>query len=417
MSHVCVEHYRERMRARLLRVSLVVVATAMSMVAGGFLRVGATSKVAPFEPISVSFSSPEDGWVLGTLACAHDRRCLTMLETVNAGQSWFEVQLPAPLVKVIDHGDNDTAGHLDVHFANTEDGWVYGQEPATIHQGNQTYSGFTTTLWATHDGGTLWEPQRLAGMDSQGTVYDVESSNANVFVLAPTRKGPAEVESSPVGKNQWRKANHVALNGPAGGAQPSGSIVLAGGTGWLIFGNDRGAIGSAQLSKNGSWVSWRSPCAGVGHGYAVPAAANARDLVAVCGMAGFAYGMPKSAPRGAVIGSSWLYFSTNGGASFTAGGEIRPVKGNLSFGEFPGVLASPRPGVVLLSRYLGNAEQLVASYDKGGRWSVVYTGLVSYLSFMSPSEGVGLVNSQIGNQPEKMIMTFDGGRHWKSISF
>jgi hypothetical protein len=386
-------------------------------VVGVAIRAGAASKVAPFEPISVSFSSPQQGWVLGTLACAHDRRCLTMLETVNAGQSWFEVQLPAPLVKVIDRSDNDTVGHLNVHFANPEDGWVYGQEPATIHQGTQTYSGFTPTLWATHDGGTLWEQQQLAGMDTQGTVYDVNSSNATVFVLAPTRKGPAEVESSPVGKSQWRRANHVALNGPAGGAQPSGSIVLAGDTGWLIFGNDRGAIGSAQLSKNGVWDSWRSPCAGVGHGYAVPAAANARDLVAVCGMGGFAYPMPKSAPRGAVIGSSWLYFSTNGGASFKAGGEVRPVKANMGFGQFPGVLASPRAGVVLLSRYVGNSEQLVATYDQGARWSVVYTGWVSYLSFTSASEGVGLDDSQNGNQPETMIMTFDGGQHWRTVSF
>jgi hypothetical protein len=72
---------------------------------------------------------------------------------------------------------------------------------------------------------------------------------------------------------------------------------------------------------------------------------------------------------------------------------------------------------VLLSRNFGNAEQLVASYDRGASWSVVYSGWVRYLSFMSSTEGVGLVNSQNGNQPENMIMTFDGGRQWKSISF
>jgi len=238
-----------------------------------------------------------------------------------------------------------------------------------------------------------------------------------VYVLAPTKSDSAEVESSPVGENEWKKANHVALNGPAGGAQPSGSMVLEGSTGWLIFGNDRGTTGSAQLSSHDTWVAWRSPCAGVGHGYAVPAAANARDLVAVCGMGGFAYPMPTSAPRGATIGSSWLYFSTNGGASFTAGGEIRPVKENWSAGQFAGVLALSQPGVIILSRNVGNTEQLVASYDKGASWSVVYAGRVSYLNFVDSSEGVGLVDVANSGEPTIMIMSNDAGRSWKSISF
>ncbi len=404
------------MRARLLVAVLAVLGMALSPIVVGSLEAGATSKVAPFQPVSASFSSARQGWVLGTLACAHEKRCLTLLETVNAGQSWFEVQLPAPLVKTIDHWAHDTAG-LNVRFANPEDGWVYGEEPATIHQGSQTYSGFKTILWATHDGGTLWKRQAVPGMSVQGTVYDVKASRTTVYVLAPHGSDAAEVESSPVGENRWRKANEVVLYGPAGGAQPSGSIVLKGSNGWLIFGNDRGTTGSAQLSAHNTWVAWRSPCAGVGHGYAVPAAANARDLVVVCGMGGFAYSMPTSAPSGATLGSSWLYFSTNGGASFTAGGEIRPVKENMGFGQFPGVLASPRPGVVVLGRYFGNSEQLVASYDRGVHWSVVYAGSVSYLHFVNAKEGVGLVLGANGNQPTSMIMTFDGGRHWKAITF
>jgi hypothetical protein len=403
------------MRARIVVTFLAVVATSLSPGVLSTFHASAASAVAPFEPVSVSFTSPQDGWVLGTLACARTRRCLTMLETINAGTSWFEVQLPVPLVKVIDHRDNDTSG-LNVHFANAEDGWVYGEEPATIHQGSQTYSGWDATLWATHDGGTRWEQQKLPGMEAHGTVYDVATSATMAYVLAPHKDG-AEVEGSPVGQNRWRTINHVALNGPAGGALPSGEMVLDGTTGWLIFGNDRGTTGSARLSQHGTWVAWRSPCASLGHGYAVPAAANANDLVAVCGMGGFAYPMPKSAPRGAVIGSSWLYFSTNGGATFTPGGEVRPVKPNLSFGQFAGVLASPRPGVVILSRYVANTEQLVVSDDNGARWSVIFTGWVSNLSFVNSSEGVGLVSSRNDNQPERMIMTLDGGQHWRTVSF
>jgi photosystem II stability/assembly factor-like uncharacterized protein len=153
----------------------------------------------------------------------------------------------------------------------------------------------------------------------------------------------------------------------------------------------------------------------VGYGYAVPAAATVNDLAAVCGMGGFAYPMPKAAPRGAVIGSSWLYVSTNGGASFTAGPELRPVKENLSFGQYSGVLASPQPGVFVLSRNVGTGTDLIASFDGGRRWRVVYKGDVTYLKFADKKRGIALV--QLSNHANEMITTSDGGRYWTSINF
>ncbi|HEV7959163.1 MAG TPA: hypothetical protein VGP11_06845, partial [Acidimicrobiales bacterium] len=311
------------------------------------MTAGAASRPAPFDPVSVSFATPQLGWALGTLACAHHHRCLSLLETVNAGTSWFEVQLPLKLVKVIDSHDDDLSG-LHVDLANEKDGWIFGDEPATIHQRGQTYAGFKSVLWATHSGGSTWAPTlHGASIFTDDTIYDVAATSTTVYVLAPRGDG-AVVESSPVGENAWRRDSEVALNGPAGGAEPSGTMVLEGSKGWLIYGNDRGTDGSAQLSKRGTWVAWRAPCASVGDGYAVPAAASVKDLIAVCGMGGFAYPMPKTAPPGAMLGSSWLYLSTNGGATFAADTEIKPVKENSSFGEFGGVLAAPRPGVIIL---------------------------------------------------------------------
>jgi photosystem II stability/assembly factor-like uncharacterized protein len=81
------------------------------------------------------------------------------------------------------------------------------------------------------------------------------------------------------------------------------------------------------------------------------------------------------------------------------------------------VLAYPRPGEVVLGRNEGNGQQLIASFDSGARWSVVYSGWVSSLTFVDPNEGFGLVRADNGPQTSAMIMTFDGGRHWKSISF
>ncbi len=386
---------------------------------GGISSAAGTSAAATFDPVSVSFVTPQLGWALGSLACAHHRRCLTLLATVSAGSSWSDVQLPAKLVKVIDGSDNDLSG-LHVDLANEKDGWVFGDEPATIHQGAQVYAGFKSVLWATHDGGSTWTLQTLhsANALADNNIYDVAADSTTAYVLAPKGGGDsAVVESSPVGENAWRPDGDVALNGPAGGGQPIGAIVLKGSKGWLIFGNDRGTTGSAQLSKDGTWVAWRSPCTAVGHGYAVPAAASANDLVAVCGMGGFAYPMPKTAPRGAVIGSSWLYFSTNGGDTFTVGTEVKPVKGNWSFGEFGGVLAAPRPGVVILGRNVGNGQDLITSFDGGSKWRAVFRGDVTDLEFASASQGVALVQLPNRYEDNKMIRTSDGGRNWTPVVF
>jgi len=331
------------------------------------------------------------------------------------------VALGASLSKAVDHdvGGFSAATYgdagLNVRFANTRDGWIYGTLAATVTQGSQSYVADVPRMWSTHDGGLTWRPQALTWVARQGSIYDLEAANGVVYVMAQNKSFGATVESSPVGQDNWRASNTVALGSPAGGGQPTGAIVLKGSSGWLVEGNDRANTGSARLARDGRWVAWTPPCASVGGGLAVPAAASARNLVAMCGMGGFASPLPSSAPRGAAIGSSWLYSSRNGGTTFTIGSELTPVKANLSFGNFAGVLASPRPGELLVGRSVGRREQLIASFDGGVRWRVVYYGRLSYLGFTSAAQGVALVQGANGNN--SMIMTYDGGRRWVPVSF
>jgi hypothetical protein len=175
-----------------------------------------------------------------------------------------------------------------------------------------------------------------------------------------------------------------------------------------VEGNDRGTTGSGEL-VGGQWVGWVPPCASVGDSFAIPAASTPDDLVAVCVMGGFAEELSKSAPKGASLGSSWLYLSSNGGSSFQAGPELGPL------GDFFGsVLASPAPGVILLSH--GDIGQdLIASFNGGHTWANVYHGELTYLGFTSPLQGVGIVQST--STTSRMIMTFDGGRLWAPVTF
>ncbi len=150
----------------------------------------------------------------------------------------------------------------------------------------------------------------------------------------------------------------------------------------------------------------------VGDSYTVPATPNGTDFVAVCVMGGFGGVPPKQVPPRAALGSSWLYVSSNGGRSFHPGPELGPR--NDIFG---GVLASPRPGSILTSR-LNDHEDLVASFDGGPHWQVVYRGYFFYLGFTSASQGVGLSEpSTSSSAATVMIMTFDGGRRWSPVHF
>jgi hypothetical protein len=339
--------------------------------------------------------------------------CLALRETTDAGRSWSSRPLPASLVgaadRKVDGAPADLWGGsefgLNVRFADPQDGWIYG--------GLEVPGSVGPALWSTHDGGLSWREQPTGRLT--WSIFDLEAAAGRVYLMAEKAEwGGVTVESSPVARDDWHAV--LALGNNAGGAEPSGTIVLQGRSGWLVEGNDRGTAGSARLDSDGQWAPWAPPCASVGNSFAAPAASGASNLVAVCVMGGFAYGLSKAAPPGAVVGSSWLYFSDNGGMTFEAGPELGPQ--GYSFGN---VLASPAPGAVLLSRaYFGNGElneqDLRASFDGGHHWSVVYRGQLFYLGFTSPAQGVGIVQSS-KRTTTTMIMTFDGGHHWAPVTF
>jgi hypothetical protein len=376
--------------------------------AGAAANVAAAAK---FDPLSVTFVSLKTGWALGTSPCTTGA-CLGLRETTNAGSSWAVKQLRAALVAAADRKvsgnpalDECCGGGLNVRFANLLDGWIYGG--LLVPSSNQGTSG--PVLWSTHDGGATWVQDHLpAGLSPTGSIFDLEVAGSRVYLMAPDKTDGVTVEGSPIGHDSWAHANTVALGSPAGGGEQSGAFVLQGGHGWLVEGNDRGTTGSAELAGS-QWVGWVPPCASVGDSFAIPAASTPENLVAVCVMGGFAEGLSSSAPKGAKLGSSWLYFSSNGGSSFQAGPELGPL------GDFFGsVLASPEPGVILLS-HGDMGQDLLGSFNGGHTWSTVYHGELTYLGFTSPLQGVGIV--QTTSTTTKMIMTFDGGHLWAPVTF
>jgi hypothetical protein len=378
------------------------------------------SAASGFAPLSVTFVSLRRAWALGTAPCTSAGACLELRESTDAGRSWLLRPLPAALLAAAERRVSGAAAalneatDLNVRFADASNGWIYGGLATPAREDGYSYVASEPTLWSTHDGGSTWHAQSLHALGSEGALLDVETAAGEVYLLQRNGAATVEVEVSPVAHDSWRRARTPSLEDPAGGAEQSGAFVLQGATGWLVEGNDRGTTGSARLTTDGQWVNWTPPCAAVGHSFAIPAASTPRNLVALCTMGGFAYPLSKSAPPGATLGSVWLYFSSNAGASFEAGPELRlPARAQY----FGGPIASPSPGVVLLPDTAQNGPSaLVASFDRGLHWSIVYHGDVDYLAFTSPSQGFAIIGSQ-SSTATRMIMTFDGGRRWQAVTF
>ena len=372
-----------------------------------------------FEPRSVTFISLARGWTLGTIGCG-SHRCFALEATTDDGRTWSAQRLPAALLAAADRrypgpSAQYAVASLNVRFADGRDGWIYGGVPVRSRQSGVTFYRLQAILWSTHDGGLHWAQQQLRGLGEQDLVFDLEAAHGTAWLMTSNTRNDVSVKRTPVGRDDWTVVDTPLLVSPAGGAQQSGSFVFADGAGWLVEGNDRGTTGSARLT-DGRWVSWTPPCASVGHSFATPAAADPRDLVAVCVMGGFAYGLSPSAPPGATVGSSWLYFSRNGGAPFEAGPEL----GTRDFGDpaaTGGPIASPGADTILLGRIdakTGRAD-LTASFDRGRHWTSIAAGLPVFIGFTSPSQGVAILQSR--SATTTMLMSYDGGHHWAPVSF
>jgi len=103
--------------------------------AAGSVDAGATAGLA-FHAQSMSWVSPQHGFLLGTTACG-TATCTTTAGTTNGGTSWETLGgLAAPVTF------EDAGGVTELRFADDLHGWA-----------------FDPGFWATNDGGVTWQSQ------------------------------------------------------------------------------------------------------------------------------------------------------------------------------------------------------------------------------------------------------------------
>ncbi|MEA2828200.1 MAG: hypothetical protein QOG43_2639 [Actinomycetota bacterium] len=329
---------------------------------------------AGFAAASVTFVSLQTGWVLGTAPCSSPP-CTSVLRTGDGGHTW--VGIPAPRAELaVDHG----AGVRRLRFADADNGWAFGPE-----------------LWTTHDGGGHWARTTLPGVDTDSEVFDLEAAAGKVHAAVIDSRGIV-ILTSAADADDWQASPTVVAIGA--GPVPQADIVLQGDTGWM-FEVDRTVGGGARLTATG-WVPWSPPCADAG-GAAFLAAASAADLLAVCDE-----GQWNDRPR-----AVRTYGSADGGATFNPVGVPVPLRG------VAGVTVGGPGTAVVAGSDAGGAALLVSTFDGGTRWSEVYRGSSggwNEVGFTSPSQGVA-VAADGPSDTGPLLMTRDGGRTWAAVAF
>jgi hypothetical protein len=341
------------------------------------------SILSGFRPVSVTFASPDLGWVLGTSACATQQCPAVILHTSDAGRTWAVVT--APPADVLSGGQPASgadAGVSGIRFADALDGWVYGPD-----------------LWATHDGGATWHKVTISGA-SAAPVVALEAGNGLVHAVVYGNQGVADVASSPVAVDGWAVASTAIPIGA--GPVPQTQLVLSGSGGWVLQ-VDRTVVGGARL-VNGAWTRWTPPCSAA-LGPAILAASSASELIASCD--GGLWGPPAD-PRQA---GQHLYVSHDGGSTFTESAVAVPLVTVTA-------VTSASPDVIALGGGTSSEGVIEASFDGGTTWTTVFraNGMaqVDELGFTTQAQGVAIITAA---SEDSLLMTRDGGKTWSRVVF
>ena len=331
---------------------------------------------AGFQPISATFVSSKDGWVLGSVPC-DTNRCPAIVHTTDGGASWTPIAAPKTTVGR-SPVDETSTGVSAIRFADAKDGWAFGPE-----------------LWATHNGGATWKKISIAGLPNDSPVRGLEAARGTVHAVVYDGAQDFRIASSKATANAWTLAS---VRVPVGaGPVPRPQLVLSGTGGWVLE-NDRTVVSGAKL-RNGAWVSWQPVCLDV-VGPAVLGASSASDLIAACdvGALGDAQG-------------DHLFTSHDGGATFAEVGPATPL-------DSAAVIATPGVTTIVLGGTVAQGSELFASYDGGQTWSgVLPPSAVTFadLGFTTSTQGIVIETEQNGSG--RMLMTHDAGKSWTPVAF
>jgi hypothetical protein len=317
---------------------------------------------ANFAPISVTAVNDKTYWALGTQQCGNVS-CTAIVSTTDAGSHFTEIAAPHAATISI---DNATRPVFNLRFADSSNGWAYGD-----------------ALWTTSDGGATWVDTSLPA----GSVKDLEAAR-NPGAAAGTAWAVVQPIPFTSGYQLWQ-APYATGSGTATwqqvalGADPPGdtapSLVVKGATAYLL----------ASDAKH------------VAHLYVASAGAATTTHAAPC--------VANSEAFSAGVGSLWIgcttgaTVSTDGGATWhTAATPSKVALGVVGGIDATTAVVDQGPSLVVVSTT--GAPKTAAISSAGANFS--------FLGFTDTKVGYALSQA-----PDELWRTTDGGHTWTAVKF
>ncbi len=345
-----------------------------------------------FQPTSVTFVSPDIGWVIGQAGtpgqCANKVNpsiCTSVARTDNAGQTWQGG--PAPETT----GPKGPNGVSQIRFLNGIDGWAYGPE-----------------LWATHDAGNTWHQVQTNGQ----RVTALETAGQRAFALWADCGGSDSagiaagctsytLMTAAHDSDQWTAVGDATTGLTDQGNQASGMIALTGSAGYLLAPD--GTLYSGPLDGSAWHRAGAAPCKpGTAQASGIPG----QGFLALVDSTHLLFACAATAGNGA----PQIYGSGDGGAVWTA-----QPPGSWSFVQAPGQLtslaAAPNGAAVLATDsglyVLPTGTSTWKATNATG--SGAPANGFSYVGMTTNDQGVAV---PADTSLHEIWMTFDGGLHW-----
>lgn len=360
---------------------------------------GLNSLPPSFQSASATFVSASHGWVLGHSTTGGSTcgtgTCVSIVQTADSGHTWTTASAPHAAFTGTGTG---SSGVSNLRYLNGTDGWAYGPD-----------------LWSTHDGGQSWNQVSTGGQ----VVVDVEASTGEAFAVFAKCGAPAAaaaapaiteyglsctsftLESAPAKTDTWAPVGPAttglsyASTTPTQLVSPSIVFGYSAGTGWLV-GPD-GQVYSGSLT-GGTWSQVStSPCPPPVATQAMSASLlyweGGTTLLYACGIS-----LAKS-------GSDYadFFLSTDGGKSWHLQANSPTPEG------FNSVAYSPTVSIILAS-----PAGLYMRPTSTGQWQ----------HFAGPPDGFSWVGTTSTTQgiaipataTDKIWMTYDGGLTWQPFT-
>jgi hypothetical protein len=347
------------------------------------------STISYIKPLSMSFPTDSDGWVVGS-GCDESQRCEPAIaRTTNGGKTWALVHVPSSLIF---QGSEPT-----VVAASSRDVWIWAFFPTG--QG-----GFLDS----HDGGLTWQ---AVGHDVTG-VFQVQIAAGSAWAYA-TCGSQLCLITQPVSGGAW--TNLPAIPGSVQGpyaAPNSGStipdLLRLGSEAWMWNWQQQNPALTRSGDGGRTWQSLSMPCGQ--HNQALLGASSVNQLMMYCSLGD--YGTADEPREVWTSSDGGLHWRLRSRAGYT---DASPPMPNVGTG--PGNVADPSDLLVLndttafLVNGIGDAW---VTHDDGGTWasatipnpSKVYTA--DFLTFADAQHGWAYA------WDGGVWMTSDGGATWIS---